>query len=200
MTSVALARSVTKRLPSGCLVARNDRDGFTLGGGKPRMRLGIDSLPPEAIAIRMDNIGHMAGITDGRWKRVCDYLLIADESAISYAVFIELKRTLHGNNEPKEQLLRSLPIFEYLYSMCMVARRISPCEPQVSAHTKLSLHFWIAGKKSNPRGDRQTAHGRPPKLESSTSYCGATIYMLTEPVVKFSRLVEHPPQTKIRRS
>ena len=150
MTSVALARSVTKHLPSGCLVARNAGGGFTLRGGKPRMSFGIDSLPPEAIAIRMDNIGHMAGITEGRWKRVCDYLLIADESATSYAVFVELKRTLHGNNEPKEQLLRSLPIFEYLYSMCTVARRISPREPQVSAHTNLYLAFLDRGRKIEP--------------------------------------------------
>lgn len=114
------------------------------------MSFGIDSLPPEAIAIRMDNIGHMAGITEGRWKRVCDYLLIADESATSYAVFVELKRTLHGNNEPKEQLLRSLPIFEYLYSMCTVARRISPREPQVSAHTNLYLAFLDRGRKIEP--------------------------------------------------
>ena len=153
------------------------------------MNVEIDSPPPDSVAIRMDNVGHLPAVEDGPWKQVCDYLLIADESAVSYAVFIELKRTLHGDNKPREQLLRSLPILEYLYSMCMVARRISPHEPQVSVHTPLSIHFWIVSEKFGPRTDIQSVRRRPPKSESRTSYCGATVNTLVGPVVSFSRLV-----------
>lgn len=161
------------------------------------MNIEIDSPPPDSVAIRMDNVGHLPAIEDGPWKQVCDYLLIADESAVSYAVFIELKRTLHGDNKPMDQLLRSLPILEYLYSICTVARRISPREPQVSVHMPLSIHFWIAAEKFAPRADKQSARRRPPKSESRISYCGATFGRLVEPVVSFSRLVAAGTQTRM---
>lgn len=161
------------------------------------MKIEIDSPPPDSVAIRMDRVGHLPTVAEGPWKQLCDYLLIADGSEKSYAVFIELKRTLYGDDKPGEQLLRSLPILEYLYSMCMVARKISPREPQVSMHTPLSIHFWVMSEKLSPRADMRRAHRPPPKSEIRISYSGATVNATVNRVVSFSRLVASGTQAQM---
>ncbi len=47
-------------------------------------------------------------------NQICDYLLIFELEGKDHAIFIELKKTLRGDNRPKDQLLRSLPLLKYL--------------------------------------------------------------------------------------
>ena len=53
---------------------------------------------------------------------MCDYLLIVKSDRGSHVIFIELKKTLTPKRKEvaKEQLRRSLPLLDYLLSVCKI--------------------------------------------------------------------------------
>ena len=63
--------------------------------------------------------------------KICDYLLIYQSDAGYYAVLIELKQSLTEETKGKEQLMRSLPILDYLLSVCKIECGISQQTPSI---------------------------------------------------------------------
>lgn len=85
-----------------------------------KMRFSVTDVHPSSTIVRIDHLQHLAGIRDGRWKKICDYLLVMPDDQRSWAVLVELKKTLSGLERAKEQLHRSLPVVKYLQSLCEV--------------------------------------------------------------------------------
>ena len=73
----------------------------------------------------MRRIGRLQGIRDGKWTKVCDYLVVwrtaIGDHGRDNAMFVELKKTLAGDRSGgMEQLRRSRPYLDYLRSVCRV--------------------------------------------------------------------------------
>ena len=64
------------------------------------MRVKVVGLPAEFTAIQMERVGHAPGLGDGRFIRICDYLLVAESDTNTQAVFIELKKTATTDKQP----------------------------------------------------------------------------------------------------
>jgi len=58
----------------------------------------------------------------------CDYLIIVQSGGNDYVVFVEMKSTWgrKTRNTGREQLRRSLPLWDYLCSICKIECRIAP--------------------------------------------------------------------------
>ena len=67
-------------------------------------------------------------------KKSCDYMLIAKFRGKHHAILIELKKTLPSerSSEAQEQLRRSLPLLQYLLSVCCVENEKNIPEPHIS--------------------------------------------------------------------
>ena len=85
-----------------------------------KMKVEVTGISKPFLAIRLNKLSHLSALKDGGWKQICDYLLIGRSDGKAYAVFVELKKTLRGEEKPREQLLRSLPILKYLFSVCEI--------------------------------------------------------------------------------
>lgn len=102
---------------------RNDTVGdLLLEEREADMTFCVADVPVSSTAVRINGLQHLAGVDKGPWKQACDYLLVISNGDRSYAVFVELKKTLSPDREAKakEQLLRSIPIGEYLRLLCEI--------------------------------------------------------------------------------
>lgn len=116
------------------------------------MAVKLSGLAADTIAIRLDRTG-MSGLTNGPWKKCCDYLVIYQAGDTARALFVELKKTL-SDSDPFEQLRRSLPWLKYLRSVCEIESGSSFPEPEV--------RYAVIARKRNPRFDKQrTKQGGP---------------------------------------
>ncbi len=93
---------------------------FVLRERKARMSFRITGVPASATAVKIDRLGHLKGMRDGRWKRNCDYLMVIPAGDGWCSILIEMKKTLSEENRAKEQLIRTIPVFEYLKSLCEI--------------------------------------------------------------------------------
>ena len=109
------------------------------------MTVELSGLAADTIAIRLDRIG-LSGITNGPWKKCCDYVVIYPAGDAVYALFVELKKTL-SDSDACEQLRRSLPWLKYLRSVCEIESGFSLSEPEV--------RYAVIALKRHPRLDKQ---------------------------------------------
>ena len=151
---------------------------------KANMKIEIVGLPEKAVAIHVEKVGHLPGIQKGcHLERICDYLLIADCAGKPHAVFVELKKTLDERERPKQQLIRSTPILEYLRCMCSIERGIFPKTLPVV------VHYWIIAEKNSKRLDKQpTKSGRKERTKSD-SYMNIHINMFVGTRIRFKGLI-----------
>ena len=117
-----------------------------------QMSVRITGIPSSLTAIRMRKINHLPCLKDGQLKRSCDYLLIAQMNGDYHAIFIELKKTLTEEEKPKDQLRRSLPLLDYLLSVCKIECGNKP---------KLSIKYALIAEKGNERLDKQGTRVQP---------------------------------------
>ena len=116
------------------------------------MTVELSGLAADTIAVRLDRIG-LSGITNGPWKKCCDYVVIHQAGDTVHALFVELKRTL-SDSDACEQLRRSLPWLKYLRSVCEIDSDSSFSEPEV--------RYAVIAQKRHPRFDKQrTKQGGP---------------------------------------
>lgn len=82
-------------------------------------RVNVSKLPSEAVVINLQRFGSLSGIRNGPWKQHCDYMLVFRVDETVRVIFVELKKTLHGNESKGfEQLRLSLPLLKYVDSVC----------------------------------------------------------------------------------
>lgn len=89
----------------------------------------------------------------------CDYLIIVQSGGNDYVVFVEMKSTWgrKTRNKGREQLRRSLPLWDYLCSICKIECRIAP---------EVSVKYVLIAEKENERFARRTTR----KVSSSGAF------------------------------
>ena len=145
-----------------------------------RMNVQITGVVPSSITtIKMGKVSHLSCLKDGNWKQICDYLLIAQINGNDYAIFIELKKTLTRENKPKEQLRRSLPLLDYLLSVCKVEFGNVP---------EVLIKYVIIAEKLNERLDKQRTRVRPFSPVTKENYKTMEILKFITPKIGITEL------------
>lgn len=87
-----------------------------------QMEVKVVALYAAVTAIRTGECSHSSALGDGPWRKMCDYLLIVKSDCGIHVVFVELKKTLTPDKKKvaSEQLRRSLPLLDYLLSVCKI--------------------------------------------------------------------------------
>lgn len=155
------------------------------------MQVSITPIPGHIriLAIRMGggrgSASHLGCIKDGRaCRKICDYLLVVQLEATCHIAFIELKSSLAGEKKALEQLVRSLPIWDYLRSICKIECGIT---------FKPSIKYFLIAKKGNEKLDKQSTKAVR-SLGRQKQYKGITVDIVTGTEVAMSRLI--PSTTK----
>lgn len=121
------------------------------------MKIAIREVPAPFLAIQMT--GHLSQLKSGKkgqdWNKICDYLLIYQEEDKHHAIFIELKESLNKDKKEfgKKQLRRSLPVLDYLCSVCKIE---SGVEEKI-----LPVKYVLIAEKSSDRLDKQRIKVNP---------------------------------------
>lgn len=134
-------RALRSRMSDGTIVLK-EKDKRHL------MKVAVSDLDSDAVVIRLDQgIGSLSGIKDGRWKQVCDYVIIGQEGERVRVLFVEMKRTFAKELKGFEQLRRSLPFLHYLRSVCKIE-----CAPDSE---KLEVRYALIAEKGSRTLDKQ---------------------------------------------
>ena len=113
--------------------------------GMPDMRVRIIGATIAVTRIHLEKVGHVPGLRDGApGRKICDYALLAESGDGIHATLIELKSTRNDEEEPREQLRRSLPVLEYLRSACDVERG-------TDGTRKMSVEYALVFEKEQAR-------------------------------------------------
>ncbi len=136
MSEVALNVNVESHLNEKVIEALEDNGNcVTLREKSANMRVKVVGLSESVTAIRLGStarrLSHIGYLKDGTRKKICDYLLLGKIGGEEHAIFIELKKNLGSSGNPEEQLLRSLPLLEYLLSVCDVEKGRKATRPRI---------------------------------------------------------------------
>ena len=183
-----LKRCLKRILRSKLLADEPTQEGeITLRERQAKMKVTITGVSSTITTIRLgnrrDRLGHLSSalVSDGSggWNRICDYLLIDDLGDKCHVILVELKKTLDGSYKAFEQLRRSLPMADYLLSVCGVELRTS--------WPRTVSYVLIAEKQAN-RLDKQ--HVRPqPGLRKRESCDGIEVSVFVGTTVNAADLV-----------
>ncbi len=120
------------------------------------MKIAIREVPASFLAIKME--GQWSQFKRDKkkgqdWNRICDYLLLYQEEDKHHAMFIELKTSLSKKEKSKRQLKRSLPILDYLRSVCKIEGGV---EEEI-----LSVKYVLIAEKVSDSLDKQRIKVNP---------------------------------------
>lgn len=178
-----LKRCLTRILRSDLLEDEPTQEGeITLRERQANMKITITGVSSTITTIRLNRTGHLSALASdgsGGWNRICDYLLIDDLGDECRVILVELKKTLQDRNKAFEQLRRSLPMADYLLSVCGVELRAS--------WSRIVSYVLIAEKKAN-RFDKQPVRHRP-EPRKPESYDGIEVSVFVGTTVKAADLV-----------
>lgn len=181
-----LAAGLRKVLEPEVVEPARDLDAVELWEKKREvdMRVRVVGLPAESLAIRTDRIGHVSKIRGGSRTQMCDYLIVAECDGRTCALFVELKKTQKtGDNKPREQLRRSLPILEYLRSVWEI-----DSETFVGKHG-VSVHYSILFERTSPKLAKQPVKADPSRMVETEQYKGLTIRTFVGTSVPLAMLI-----------
>ena len=120
------------------------------------MEVEIIGVSSTVTAVHLSGARHLSALNEGKgrgWNQVCDYLLIDDRGDRCSLTLIELKKTFRENRrKPFEQLRRSLPLADYLLSVCGV--ECHRCWPY-------TVNYVLIAEKQADRFDKQPTRPRP---------------------------------------
>ena len=123
------------------------------GQGENRYKVELTGFDMDDVSVvKLGTNPHSSLIRKGSgFNRVCDYLvLLSSEKNRFLALFLELKKTFHG--EGARQLQGSLPILAYLQSML---------QTHFDHNRQFSSRFIVISDKRSPRFDKQTVRPSP---------------------------------------
>lgn len=146
------------------------------------MEIKIVTQSASVIAIRMSAKNHLPIMQDGPWKQVCDYLLVVESADEIHAVFIELKKKLAQKGRASEQLRRSLPLLEYLLSVCKI-------EDNSIDITRLNTNYFIFGQKKGERLDKDSVKINPDRTIEKEQYKEIEIATSVKPSFTLDELI-----------
>lgn len=178
---MGLAAFLRKILHSKILLSRSD-DGSMVLREKGIMEINVVDTPLDIVGVRFERIGSLAGLRDGKWKKTCDYLLIFEDGDACVAIFIDLKKTIHGDGQPEEQLRWSLPIYRYL---CAIYEIHIGHEYN---RTGTTVQNFTIGEKYHERFDKQPVRPKPGVVQKET-YKGMEVNTYVGPRIPFNSLL-----------
>ena len=136
---------------------------------KDVMEIEVFKLASDLVVIDLDRFGSYSGVKDGPWKKVCDYMLVYPDEDKDRIIFVELKKTLSINKRRAfEQLRRSLPLLNYLGSVCEIHFDASNRRKR-----KMSVRYVLIVKRINRRLDKQPI--KPGQPLPSETHKGITV-------------------------
>ena len=158
--------------PEVLLSAGND--GVQLNDGQSRMKVTVFGLPAQFTVVKLDKVGHLGKINSrgvdhrGHLRRACDYLLVVESGDDVHLVLIELKETL-SDEKPKDQLRRSIPLRDYLGSVCRIEYE------QAQDPYRTSVHYCIVCEKISEKLDKRRVRAAPEQVIREENYKDITI-------------------------
>ena len=112
------------------------------------MSVQVSGLSPDSVVIRPKKMA-LSGLENGPWEKSCDYLIFSPNGDTVRVLFVELKKTLNDKEiEGFEQLRRSLPRLEYLWSLCRIHCGDGP--------DRIEVRYALVAEKVSPRFDKQS--------------------------------------------
>ena len=170
------------------------RGSVTLQDSQSDMEVKLIRVPMPFLAIPMSSEpirgkrtnldpSHLPALQDrGDLKKICDYLLIGQSDDSDYAIFVELKKTLREEEErPKEQLRRSLPILDYLLSVCAVEHG--------SGEHNLTIRYILIAEQSIDTLNKQRVQGTEAEKVQEETYKSTQITTFVGTSMNFATLV-----------
>ena len=158
------------------------------------MTLRIEEVPESVVIISPEDAKKWelyCGNKPKNWMKRCDYLLIGKTDGGYFAIFVELKKTLREENDPKHeengyaQLRWSQPLFHYLLSVFNIDNGTD------LSRSEFSIKYWQIGEK--PSRD----HVKSPvyldgdeELSFDGEYKGLTIHNRVTPFISLQELLE----------
>ena len=146
------------------------------------MKVAIREVPASFLAIKME--GQWSQFKRDKkkgqdWNKICDYLLIYQEEDKHHAMFIELKKSLDKKKLGTEQLRRSLPVLDYLCSVCKIEGGV---EEEI-----LSVKYVLIAEKGSDSLDKQRIKVNPSETIEEI-YEGIPIRIFTRTEVALNTL------------
>ncbi len=172
---------------------RAPRGSVTLQDSQSDVKVKLIRVPMPFLAIPMSHEpirgkrtkldpSHMPALQDrGDLKKICDYLLIGQSDDSNYAIFVELKKTLREEERPKEQLRRSLPILDYLLSVCAVEYG--------SGEHNLTMRYILIAEQSINTLNKQRVQGEEAKKVDEATYKSTQITTFVGTSMNFATLI-----------
>ena len=173
---------------------RAPRGSVTLQDSQSDMEVRLIRVPMPFLAIPMSHEpirgkrtnldpSHLPALQDrGDLKKICDYLLIGQLDGNDYAIFVELKRTLREEEDkPKEQLRRSLPILDYLLSVCTVEYG--------SGEHNLTMRYILIAEQSINTLNKQRVQGEEAEKVQEQTYKSTQITTFVGTSMHFATLI-----------
>ena len=178
-----LKKCLTRILHSKLLAGEPTQEGeVTLRERKANMKITLTGVSSTITTISFHRTSHLSALASGGsggWNQICDYLLIDDVGDECHVILVELKKTLQDRNKAFEQLRRSLPMADYLLSVCSVELRAS--------WLRTVSYVLIAEKEAN-RLDKQPVRPRP-GLRKRKPYDGIEVSVFVGATVNAADLV-----------
>ena len=139
---------------------------------QPNMRVTVTGLREPTLAIRLR--GHCGSYLKQikRLHRHCDYLLIYQLETQCHVVLVELKPSLDETEKEKgkDQLRRSLPIWDYLFSVCKIVCGSSRSNPLIK--------YVLIAEKTSKTLDKQSVKVKTGSNNHTENYRNIKIRML----------------------
>ena len=172
---------------------RAPRGSVTLQDSQSDMEVKLIRVPMPFLAIPMSHEpirgkrtnldpSHLPALQDrGDLKKICDYLLIGQSGDSDYAIFVELKKTLRQEEKPKEQLRRSLPILDYLLSVCAIEHG--------GGEHNLTIRYILIAEQSIDTLNKQRVQGAEAEKVQEETYKSTQITTFVGTSMNFATLV-----------
>lgn len=148
-------------------------------------KIELIGVSPPFLAVRMNKLNHLSALKPekDKWNQICDYLLIGQSDGSNCAIFVELKATLGKKSKAKgkEQLLRSLPILEYLLSVCAA-------EYGGSGKANLTIRYVLIAEKEHSNLYKRSSQGGGRGQLRQERHKSIPVTIFVEPTVHFRAL------------
>ena len=173
---------------------RAPRGSVTLQDSQSNMEVKLIRVPMPFLTIPMSHEpirgkrtnldpSHLPALQDrGDLKKICDYLLIGQSDGNDYAIFVELKKTLREEEDkPNEQLRRSLPILDYLLSVCAVEHG--------SGEHNLTIGYILIAEQEINMLNKQRVQGEEAEKVQEQTYKSTQITTFVGTSMHFATLI-----------
>ena len=159
-----------------------DESNVVLREPQANMRFKVTDVPSSWTIIRIGRLHHLSGIKDGRWKKICDYLLVIPDGRTAWALLVEMKKTLSDAEPAMEQLRRSVPVVSYLQSLC---------EIESEKPMRVAVRHVVLAEKAIERFDKEPTRMTTGVQSQKVTYKGNQVETIVGRSVAAKELIDN---------